>query len=36
MAQYITGAKLPAIQDIYIRWCQRKAQKMVKKLQSPK
>ena len=29
-AQYITGAKLPAIQDLYIRWCQRKAQKIVK------
>ena len=28
MAQYITGAKLPAIQDLYNRWCQR--------LQSPK
>jgi hypothetical protein len=27
-AQYITGAKLPAIQDLYIRWCQRKAQKL--------
>ena len=25
-AQYITGAELPAIQDLYIRWCQRKAQ----------
>ena len=21
MAQYITGAKLPAIQDLYTRWC---------------
>jgi hypothetical protein len=29
-AQYITGAKLPAIQDLYNRWCQRKALKMVK------
>ena len=28
-AQYITGAKLPAIQDQYTRWCQRKAQKTV-------
>jgi hypothetical protein len=24
-AQYITGAKLPVIQDLYTRWCQRKA-----------
>jgi hypothetical protein len=30
MAQYITGAKLPAIHDLYTRWCQRKALKMVK------
>ena len=29
-AQYITGAKLPAIQDIYTRRCQRKALKIVK------
>ena len=29
-AQYITGAKLPSIQDIYTRLCQRKAQKTVK------
>jgi hypothetical protein len=29
MAQYITGAELPAIQDLYTRWCQRKALKMV-------
>jgi hypothetical protein len=29
-AQYITGAKLPAIQDLYTRRCQRKAQKIVK------
>ena len=28
--QYITGAKLPAIQDLYTRQCQRKALKMVK------
>ena len=28
--QYITGAKLPAIQDLYTRPCQRKAQKIVK------
>ena len=27
-AQYITGAKLPASQDLYIRQCQRKALKM--------
>jgi hypothetical protein len=30
MAQYITGAKLLAIQDLYTRWCQRKALKIVK------
>jgi hypothetical protein len=29
-AQYITGAKLPVIQDLYTRRCQRKALKMVK------
>ena len=29
-AQYITGAKLPAIQDLYTRLCQRKALKIVK------
>ena len=29
-AQYITGAKLPAIQDLYTKRCQRKALKMVK------
>ncbi|KAK6318552.1 hypothetical protein J4Q44_G00118430 [Coregonus suidteri] len=28
-AQYITGAKLPAIQDLYTRRCQRKALKIV-------
>ena len=28
-AQYITGAKLPAIQDLYTRRCQRKARKIV-------
>ena len=27
-AQYITGAKLPAIQDLYTRHCQRKALKL--------
>jgi hypothetical protein len=30
MAQYITGAKLPATQDLYIRRCQRKALKIVR------
>ncbi|XP_071262657.1 uncharacterized protein [Salvelinus alpinus] len=30
MAQYITGAKLPANQDFYTRRCQRKALKTVK------
>jgi hypothetical protein len=29
-AQYITGAKLPAIQDLYSRLCQRKVLKIVK------
>ena len=29
-AQYITGAKMPAIQDLYTRRCQRKALKIVK------
>ena len=28
MAQYITGAKLPATQDLYTRRCQRKALKL--------
>ena len=28
-AQYINGAELPAIQDLYTRWCQRKAWKIV-------
>ena len=35
-AQYITEAKLPAIQDLYTRRCQRKGQKIVIRLQSPK
>ena len=30
MAQYITGAKLPAIQNLYTKRCERKAQKIVK------
>ena len=30
MAQYITGAKLPAIQDLDTTWCQRIALKIVK------
>jgi hypothetical protein len=29
MAQYITGAELPVIQDLYTRRCQRKAHKIV-------
>ena len=33
-AQYITGAKLPAIQDLYTRQCQRMALKIVR-LQPP-
>ena len=28
-AQYVTGAKIPAIQDLYTRQCQRKALKIV-------
>jgi hypothetical protein len=35
MAQYITGSKLPAIQDLYTRWCQRKALKIVKDSSHP-
>ena len=35
MAQYITGAKLPAVQDLYTRWCQRKAQNIVKDSRHP-
>uniref|UniRef100_A0AAZ3S588 Alkylated DNA repair protein AlkB homologue 8 N-terminal domain-containing protein n=1 Tax=Oncorhynchus tshawytscha TaxID=74940 RepID=A0AAZ3S588_ONCTS len=35
MAQYITGAKLPAFQDLYTRRCQRKALKMVKNPSHP-
>ena len=34
-AQYITEAKLPAIQDLYIRQCQRKALKIVKDSSHP-
>jgi hypothetical protein len=34
-AQYITGAKLPAIQDLYTRWCQRKTPKIVKDSSHP-
>uniref|UniRef100_A0AAZ3SIN9 Alkylated DNA repair protein AlkB homologue 8 N-terminal domain-containing protein n=1 Tax=Oncorhynchus tshawytscha TaxID=74940 RepID=A0AAZ3SIN9_ONCTS len=35
MAQHITGAKLPAIQDLYTRRCQRKEEKMVKTPATP-
>ena len=35
MAQYITGAKLPAIQDLYTRRCQKKALKIVKDSSHP-
>ena len=35
MVQYITGAKLPAIQDIYSRRCQKKALKIVKASSHP-
>ena len=34
-AEYITGAKVPAIQDLYTRWCQRKALKIVKDSSHP-
>ena len=34
-AQYITGAKLPAIQDPYNRRCQRKAHKIVRDFSHP-
>ena len=35
MAKYITGAKLPVIQDLYTRRCQRKARKIVKDSSQP-
>ena len=35
MAQYITGAKLPAIQDFYTRRCQRKCHKNCQILHPP-
>ena len=34
-AQYITGAKLPALQNLYTRHCQRKALKFVKDSSHP-
>jgi hypothetical protein len=34
-AEYITGAKLPDIQDLYARQCQSKAQKIVKDSSHP-
>ena len=34
-AQYVTGAKLPAIQDLYTRRCQRKALQIVKDSSHP-
>ena len=34
-AQYITGAKLPAIQDLYTRQCQRMPLKIVKDSSHP-
>ena len=34
--QYITGAKLPDIQDLYTRWCQRKVPKLVKESSHPR
>ena len=34
-AQYITGANLPAIQDLYTRRCQRNALKIVKDSSHP-
>ena len=35
-AQYITGTKIPTIQDLYTRRCQRKTPKNGQRLQSPK
>ncbi|CDR00060.1 unnamed protein product [Oncorhynchus mykiss] len=35
MVQHFTGAKLPAIQDLYTRRCQRKALKIVKESSHP-
>jgi hypothetical protein len=35
IAQYITGAELLAIQELYIRWCQRKAQRIAKDSSHP-
>ena len=35
-AQYITGSKLPAIQDLYTSRCQRKALKIVKDSSHPR
>jgi hypothetical protein len=35
MAKYIAGAGLPAIQDLYTRWCQMKALKIVKDSSHP-
>ena len=35
MAQYIPGAKLPAIQDLYTKQCQRKAHKIVRDSSHP-
>ena len=35
MAQYITEVKLPAIQDLYTRQCERKALKIVKDSSHP-
>ena len=34
-AEYITGAELPAIQDLYTGRCQRKAQRIVKDSNHP-
>ena len=34
-AQYITGGKLPTIQDLYTRQCQRKALKNVRDYSQP-
>uniref|UniRef100_A0A4W5P5V2 Alkylated DNA repair protein AlkB homologue 8 N-terminal domain-containing protein n=1 Tax=Hucho hucho TaxID=62062 RepID=A0A4W5P5V2_9TELE len=34
-AQYITGSKLPAIQDLYSRRCQRKAHKIARDYSHP-
>ena len=35
-AQYINGVELPAIQDLYTKWCQRMALEMFKDSSYPR